>query len=269
MADDEQVRVWDASNKEITGEVEPWEDWDKVKSKKGFPGGLISFLQTSSDHEGCGFNQPTIVQAYAWPVLQSGKDLVGVAKTGSGKTLAFLLPAFVKIRKLKKAGTIDTSRGPGFLCMTPTRELCFQIYSDADKFGTPVNITAACCYGGAPRKDQLWAINQGPDLLIATPGRLNDFIDKEELWLDQVRYVVLDEADRMLDMGFGEDIKKILTKVPWDERQTCMFTATWPEECKKTVGRVYQGSHTNSNWIRKHHHQQEHHAAYQDDWRRE
>jgi len=234
MADDEEVRVWDAQNNEITGTVEPWDTWDKVKKNKGFPGGLIAFLQTQTDHEGCGFIQPTIVQAYSWPVLQNGKDLVGVAKTGSGKTIAFLLPGFVKLRKLKKSKEVDTGRGPALLCVTPTRELCHQIYSDAEKFGAPVQITAACCYGGEGNaKDQLWAIQQGPDCLIATPGRLNNFIQKNQVVVDQVRYVVLDEADRMLDMGFEPQIKQTLEAVPWDERQTCMFTATWPAECKK------------------------------------
>ncbi|CAK9059467.1 unnamed protein product [Durusdinium trenchii] len=240
MADDENVRIWDAWNQEITGTIDPWDHWDKVKERKGFPGGLIAFLQTSTDSEGCGFQQPTIVQAYAWPVLQSGKDLVGVAKTGSGKTLAFLLPGFVKLRqhelflrKLKRANEVDTKRGPALLCITPTRELCHQIYSDTEKFGQPVQLTAACAYGGANRRDQEWAIQQGPDCLIATPGRLNDFVQKKNVWLDQVRFCIIDEADRMLDMGFEPQIKQILDEVPWSERQTCMFTATWPQECKK------------------------------------
>ncbi|OLP91475.1 DEAD-box ATP-dependent RNA helicase 14 [Symbiodinium microadriaticum] len=176
---------------------------------------------------------PRPPQAYAWAVLQSGKDLVGVAKTGSGKTLAFLLPGFVKLRKLKKAQEVDTKKGPALLCMTPTRELCHQIYSDAEKFGGPVQITAACCYGGANRKDQEWAIQTGPDCLIATPGRLNDFVQKKQVRLDQVRFAIIDEADRMLDMGFEPQIKQVLDEVPWHDRQTCMFTATWPQECKK------------------------------------
>merc|ERR1719461_2091770 len=118
------VRVWDSQNQELTEGADPWSTWEKVKSCKGFPGGLIAFLETSTDHEGCGFPTPTSVQAYAWPVLQAGKDLVAVAKTGSGKTLAFLLPGFIKLRKLKKAGEVDTAKGPALLCMTPTRELC-------------------------------------------------------------------------------------------------------------------------------------------------
>jgi len=228
----ETVRVWDAWDKEISGTVNEWSTWDKVKAQKGFPGGLIAFLQTSTDAEGCGFEQPTIVQAYAWPILQSGQDLVGVAKTGSGKTLAFLLPGFIKLRKLKKSGEIDTAKGPALLCMTPTRELCYQIYSDAEKFGKPVQISAACAYGGAPKRDQEWAIKNGPDCLIATPGRLNDFLENGAVNLDQCRFAILDEADRMLDMGFEPQIRKIMDRVP-RERQTAMFTATWPKECKR------------------------------------
>merc|ERR1712232_167872 len=185
---------------------------------------------------GCGYEHPTDVQAYAWPVLQSGQDLVGVAKTGSGKTLAFLLPGFIKLRKLKKNNEIDTAKGPALLVMTPTRELCFQIFSDAEKFGKPVQITAACAYGGAQKRDQEWAIKQGPDCLIATPGRLNDFIQNNAVQMDQVRFAVLDEADRMLDMGFEPQIRQIMDNVSTD-RQTAMFTATWPKECKQLADR--------------------------------
>eukprot|EP00444_Apocalathium_aciculiferum_P028529 CAMPEP_0183442212 /NCGR_PEP_ID=MMETSP0370-20130417/87457_1 /TAXON_ID=268820 /ORGANISM="Peridinium aciculiferum, Strain PAER-2" /LENGTH=691 /DNA_ID=CAMNT_0025631757 /DNA_START=80 /DNA_END=2159 /DNA_ORIENTATION=- len=228
----DEVKVWDAWDKEITGETEPWDEWEKVKAVKGFPGGLIAFLQTSVDSDGCGFTYPSSVQSYAWPILQSGKDLVGVAKTGSGKTLAFLLPGFIKIRKLKKAGEVDTAKGPALLCMTPTRELCFQIFSDAEKFGKPVQITAACAYGGAKKSEQEWKIKEGPDCLIATPGRLNDFCNNWVVDCSQVRYCVLDEADRMLDMGFEPQIKEILDRVP-AERQMSMFTATWPKECRE------------------------------------
>jgi len=230
MAD--QVTVFDAWNQDITRTIDPWDTWEKILQKKGFPGGLITFLQTSSDFEGCGFPTPTTIQAYAWPILQNGQDLVGIAKTGSGKTLAFLLPGFIKLRRMKRKGEIDTSRGPALLALTPTRELCYQIFSDTEKFGKPVEITAACAYGGAPKRDQEWKFKQGPDCVIATPGRLNDFINNGSIFMDQVHYAVLDEADRMLDMGFEPQIRQIMERVPRN-RQTAMFTATWPRECVK------------------------------------
>lgn len=230
MAD--SVKVWDEWGQESVDTVDAWDSWDKVGAVKGFPGGLVAFLQTSTDHDGCGFEQPTPVQAWSWPILQAGKDLVGVAKTGSGKTLAFLLPGFIKLRTLKKKQEIDTARGPGLLTMTPTRELCFQIFSDAKKFGAPVGLTAACAYGGEKKSVQEYEIRQGPDCLIATPGRLNDFANSGTVDLSQVRYAVLDEADRMLDMGFEPQIKEIMDRVSTD-RQTAMFTATWPKECKQ------------------------------------
>mmetsp|Transcript_11230 Transcript_11230/g.24742 ORF Transcript_11230/g.24742 Transcript_11230/m.24742 type:complete len:575 (+) Transcript_11230:154-1878(+) len=236
---EEEIKVWDGWGKEITDEIEGWSTWEKVKAVKGFPGGLIAFLQTSTDSQGCGFIQPTTVQSLSWPVLQSGKDLIGVAKTGSGKTLAFLLPGFIKLRKLKKAGEIDTAKGPGLLTVTPTRELCHQIFSDAEKFGKPVQITAACCYGGANKREQEWKIKEGPDCLIATPGRLNDFCDSWVVDLSQVRFAILDEADRMLDMGFEPQIKSILDRVPW-QRQVAMFTATWSHEFKELAKKYAQ-----------------------------
>lgn len=229
----DKVSVWDADDEDISRGADPWDSWDKVKEVKGFPGGLVRFLETSTGQDGCGFLYPTPVQAYAWPILQAGKDLVAVAKTGSGKTLAFLLPGFIKLRKLKKSGEVDAAKGPVLLAMTPTRELCNQIYMDACKFGKPVDITAACAYGGASKKDQEWELKKGPDCLIATPGRLNDFLESWTVSLDQCRYAVLDEADRMLDMGFEPQIRKIMDKVTTD-RQTALFTATWPKECKKT-----------------------------------
>mmetsp|Transcript_22250 Transcript_22250/g.40973 ORF Transcript_22250/g.40973 Transcript_22250/m.40973 type:complete len:515 (-) Transcript_22250:59-1603(-) len=232
----EEVKVFDSRDREVTDEVDPWDSWDKVKEEKGFPAGLVTFLQTSTDAEGCGFPAPTVVQAFAWPILQAGQDLVGVAKTGSGKTLAFLLPGFIKLRKMKRTGEVDTAEGPALLAMTPTRELCYQIFSDAEKFGKPVGITACCAYGGAGKREQEQAFRREPDCIIATPGRLNDFLNCESVKLSQCRYAVLDEADRMLDMGFEPQIRQIMERVPAD-RQTAMFTATWPRECQKLADR--------------------------------
>jgi len=227
----ETVKVWDAHGCEMSlEEVHSWNSWSKCREDRRFPKGLVEFLEHK---EGCAFPAPTNVQAYSWPVLIQGQDLISIAKTGSGKTLAFLLPGFMWLKKNKKSTSpVDCNVGPAILVMTPTRELCFQIFSDAQKFGEPVQISAACAYGGAPKKDQEWKLKEGPETLIATPGRLNDFINNGVVSLEMCRYTVLDEADRMLDMGFEPQIKEILAKVP-NGRQTAMFTATWSKECRK------------------------------------
>lgn len=172
-----------------------------------------------------GFATPTAIQAYAWPVGCAGRDMIGVAKTGSGKTLGFLLPAFASILKQRLSG------GPLMLVMAPTRELAVQIDQDAKKFLSPSGVKTALAYGGAPKRDQLQELRNRPELLTATPGRLNDFIEMGSVRLDQIAYVCLDEADRMLDMGFEPQIRKILEKCP-RRRQTFMFTATWPREVR-------------------------------------
>eukprot|EP00929_Paragymnodinium_shiwhaense_P078831 TRINITY_DN4089_c0_g2_i3.p1 TRINITY_DN4089_c0_g2~~TRINITY_DN4089_c0_g2_i3.p1 ORF type:complete len:622 (-),score=205.29 TRINITY_DN4089_c0_g2_i3:212-2077(-) len=226
------VRIWDENGKEASvDDAETWDSWDKCYVAPGFPKGLVQFLRDTE--RGCAFPAPTRIQAYSWPALVTGKDLIGVAKTGSGKTLAFLLPGFMWLKRQRKAANpIDTNVGPGILTLTPTRELCYQIYSDADKFGTPVKISAACAYGGAPKWEQEKAFGSKPEVLIATPGRLADFVRNRAVSLDMARYLVLDEADRMLDMGFEKQVKEILDFCP-KERQVAMFTATWGKEVRK------------------------------------
>jgi len=236
MASD-RVRVWDENGQEQDVEkAEKWDSWEKCKTDKRFPKGLIQFLEHSS---GCNYPAPTAIQAHSWPTLTQGRDLIGIAKTGSGKTLAFLLPGFMWLKKnLKGDSPVDCQVGPAILVMTPTRELCNQIYEDAAKFGQPVSITASCVYGGANKKEQEAALRQGPHTLIATPGRLNDLVSNNIANMDMVRYCVLDEADRMLDMGFEPQIKDVLDKVPADGRQMAMFTATWSKECR-TIAEKY------------------------------
>ena len=116
------------------------------------------------------------------------------------------------------------------LVLAPTRELATQIHDEAGKFGKASGYYSACAYGGAPKREQLRDIQSGANILIATPGRLNDFLESNQVDLSQVFYVVLDEADRMLDMGFEPQIRTILKRVPRNNRQTLMFSATWPEE---------------------------------------
>eukprot|EP00892_Ulva_mutabilis_P003301 jgi/Ulvmu1/1342/UM011_0070.1 len=175
-----------------------------------------------------GFTEPSPIQAQAWPVAMEGRDLVAIAKTGSGKTCGFLLPGFMHIKKTRN----DPRNGPTVLVLAPTRELANQIQVEANKFGKFSGVRNTCVYGGAPKGPQLGAIQRGVEVIIATPGRLNDFLSARQLRIDQVSYLVLDEADRMLDMGFEPQIQQIVAQLP-PQRQTLFFSATWPKEVKQ------------------------------------
>ena len=185
------------------GPVAPWDHWAQCQ----FPATVMACLT------GAGFPHPSPIQAYAWPVLTEGRDLIGVAKTGSGKTLGYLLPPFQTMLQNR----LDPCRagGPLLLTLAPTRELACQIEVEAEKFGAPVGLRCALAYGGAPRGRQLQQIRRGPHVLIATPGRLNDYLKAGELQLRSVMYLVVDEADRMLDMGFEPQIRQIVAEVGW------------------------------------------------------
>eukprot|EP00449_Zooxanthella_nutricula_P032739 CAMPEP_0198492440 /NCGR_PEP_ID=MMETSP1462-20131121/3424_1 /TAXON_ID=1333877 /ORGANISM="Brandtodinium nutriculum, Strain RCC3387" /LENGTH=471 /DNA_ID=CAMNT_0044221085 /DNA_START=60 /DNA_END=1471 /DNA_ORIENTATION=+ len=219
--DDEKVRV-------IHGEShDPWKTWDQCCGPWKFPNGLMSFLIDA------GFKCPTPIQAYTWPVLLEGKDVIGVAKTGSGKTLGYLLPGYIKVKReeMKGAMTCDHQNGPAMLVMAPTRELCQQIFEESERFGKPAAIQTACCFGGAPKGQQINRLRTGPQCVCATPGRLADFLREGSIKLGQCFYLVLDEADRMLDMGFEPQIREISRYLP-EVRQTALYTATWPREVR-------------------------------------
>ncbi|KAJ3050986.1 ATP-dependent RNA helicase dbp2 [Rhizophlyctis rosea] len=175
---------------------------------------------------GAGFTKPTPIQAQGWPMALSGRDLVGIAETGSGKTLAYVLPGIVHInaQPLLKPGD-----GPIVLILAPTRELAVQIQQECDKFGASSKINNTCLYGGAPRHAQIRDLQKGVEIVIATPGRLIDMVESGKTNLRRVTYLVMDEADRMLDMGFEPQIRKIVDQIRPD-RQTLMWSATWPRE---------------------------------------
>ncbi|KAK2580130.1 hypothetical protein KPH14_012407 [Odynerus spinipes] len=176
-----------------------------------------------------GFTKPSPIQCQAWPILLSGKDLIGIAQTGTGKTLAFLLPALIHI---DGQGTPLSERGgPNVLVLAPTRELALQIEKEVGKYSYR-GIKAVCVYGGGSRKDQVDLVSKGVQIVIATPGRLNDLVRAKLLDVTSVTYLVLDEADRMLDMGFEPQIRKSLLYVRPD-RQTVMTSATWPEGVRR------------------------------------
>ena len=175
-----------------------------------------------------GFPAPSPIQAQSWPIALQGRDIVAVAKTGSGKTLGFLLPGFILLKQRRS----NPQSGPTILVLSPTRELATQIQDEAVKFGRSSKISCTCLYGGAPKGPQLRDLDRGVDIVVATPGRLNDILEMRRVRLDQVSYLVLDEADRMLDMGFEPQIRKIVKEVP-TRRQTLMYTATWPKEVRR------------------------------------
>ncbi|RKF64037.1 ATP-dependent RNA helicase dbp3 [Erysiphe neolycopersici] len=173
------------------------------------------------------FETPTPIQAASWPYLFASRDLVGVAETGSGKTMAFAIPCVTRIILSKKLNS--HARGVRALVVSPTRELAMQSYEQINQLCTTSGVKAVCIYGGVPKDEQRRALKTA-DIIVATPGRLNDLLNEGCTDLSKVEYLVLDEADRMLDKGFEEEIKKIINTTPGvGIRQTLMFTATWPE----------------------------------------
>jgi ATP-dependent RNA helicase DDX5/DBP2 len=188
--------------------------------KSSFPAYLLNECRQA------GFKDPTPIQSQGWPMALSGRDMIGIAETGSGKTLAFLLPAIVHINAQALLAPGD---GPIVLILAPTRELAKQIEGEAVKFGTTSKLKFTCVYGGIPKGPQARELRNGVEILIATPGRLIDFLEAETTNLRRVTYLVLDEADRMLDMGFEPQIRQILKMIRPD-RQVLLWSATWPKE---------------------------------------
>jgi ATP-dependent RNA helicase DBP3 len=168
------------------------------------------------------FTTPTPIQAATWPFLLSGRDMIGVAETGSGKTLAFGVPCVRFISAMPK----DKRKGIKAVIVSPTRELAVQIFDQLVVLATPAGLSVVCVYGGVPKDPQVAACRKA-HIVVATPGRLNDLIGDGSADLSKAEYVVLDEADRMLDKGFEEPIRQIISQTP-SKRQTLMFTATWP-----------------------------------------
>ncbi|XP_015590834.1 ATP-dependent RNA helicase dbp2 isoform X2 [Cephus cinctus] len=175
-----------------------------------------------------GYAQPTAIQAQGWPIALSGKDLVAIAQTGSGKTLGYILPAIVHIIHQPR---ITTGDGPIALILAPTRELAQQIQEVANCFGESAAVRNTCIFGGAPKGPQAHDLERGIEICIATPGRLIDFLERGTTSLRRCTYLVLDEADRMLDMGFEPQIRKIIEQIRPD-RQVLMWSATWPKEVR-------------------------------------
>jgi ATP-dependent RNA helicase DDX5/DBP2 len=197
----------------------PVETFDEA----GFPGYVMSEVKAQ------GFTRPTAIQSQGWPMALSGRDVVGIAETGSGKTLTYCLPAIVHINAQPLLSPGD---GPIVLVLAPTRELAVQIQQEITKFGKSSRIRNTCVYGGVAKGPQIRDLSRGVEVCIATPGRLIDMLESNRTNLRRVTYLVLDEADRMLDMGFEPQIRKIIGQIRPD-RQTCMWSATWPKEVRQ------------------------------------
>ena len=201
-----------------TNVPKPVETFDEA----GFPRYVMDEVKAQ------GFQAPTAIQSQGWPMALTGRDVVGIAETGSGKTLTYCLPAIVHINAQPLLAQGD---GPIVLVLAPTRELAVQIQQEITKFGKSSRIRNTCVYGGVPKGPQIRDLQRGVEVCIATPGRLIDMLEANRTNLRRVTYLVLDEADRMLDMGFEPQIRKIIGQIRPD-RQTLMWSATWPKEVR-------------------------------------
>lgn len=222
---------------------EPVRSW----KESNFPKEILEIIDK------VGYKEPTPIQRQAIPIGIQNRDIIGVAETGSGKTLAFLIPLLLWIQSLPKIERIeDADQGPYAIILAPTRELAQQIEEETNKFGQPLGIRTVVVVGGLSREEQGFRLRIGCEIVIATPGRLIDVLENRYLVLNQCTYIVLDEADRMIDMGFEPDVQRILEYMPVTNlkpdteeaedaskllanynskkkyRQTVMFTATMP-----------------------------------------
>ncbi len=203
--------------------------------------GLIEPLQKAVAHEG--YTTPTPIQEQAIPVVLAGRDILGCAQTGTGKTASFVLPLLQRMHEQKQA---DGIKGHPLkaLILTPTRELATQIHESIENYGRFLNLKSVVIFGGVSQSRQVSDLRRGCDFIVATPGRLMDLMNQNYIVLNGIEYFVLDEADRMLDMGFVHEVKRIITRLP-RKRQTLFFSATMPPAIQITgAGNAYQsGSH--------------------------
>ena len=181
-----------------------------------------------------GYTKPTPIQREAIPAVLSGKNILGTSQTGTGKTASFVLPILEKLSKVTKKGKAHDVRGKRIraLILTPTRELAVQIEESVAQYSKYLDLSSMALYGGVDMEDQKERLVEGIDILVATPGRLLDLLHQRALYFDEVEMLVLDEADRMLDMGFIDDITKIIERLPFD-RQNLLFSATINEDVRK------------------------------------
>lgn len=206
----------------------PVKNWNQC----GLSSRVLEILRKS------GFASPMPIQCQALPVIMSGRDCIGVAKTGSGKTLAFILPM---LRHIKDQPSLKQGDGPIALIMAPTRELVVQIGKEVKKFTSQLGLRFVCAYGGSNLGPQISDLKRGAEIVVCTPGRLIDVLAMSAGKITNMRrvtYLVMDEADRMFDMGFEPQINRIVSLIRPD-RQTVLFSATFPKSVKprSRVGR--------------------------------
>ena len=176
-----------------------------------------------------GYTHPSPIQAQAIPALLEGRDMIGIAQTGTGKTAAFALPL---LHRLAASAGARVSRSPRALILTPTRELAVQIADNLSLYGRYLPLRYTLVFGGVGEQPQIRSLAAGTDIVVATPGRLLDLMNQRHVMLDRIEAFVLDEADRMLDMGFAPDVKRVLAKLP-PRRHSLLFSATMPESIRQ------------------------------------
>src|SRR5438477_1722508 len=181
-----------------------------------------------------GYTEPTPIQTKAIPVVLRGRDVIGIAQTGTGKTAAFVLPI---LQRLGSHGAPMGRRGIRALIVAPTRELVVQIEENVRKYARHLRIRVATVYGGVGEQPQITALRAGTEIIVATPGRLLDLMQQRHVDFSLVEVAVLDEADRMLDMGFLPQMRRIVAKLP-KQRQTLMFSATLSKEIEALTGEM-------------------------------
>jgi ATP-dependent RNA helicase RhlE len=192
--------------------------------------GLVAELLRAIEEQG--YTQPTPIQEQAIPPILLGQDVMAGAQTGTGKTAAFTLPLLQQLQQYASTSVSPARHPTRALIVAPTRELAAQVYESVRAYGKHIPLRAACVYGGVSIDPQMKELQAGVEILVATPGRLLDLVHQRSANLSQVQVLVLDEADRMLDMGFMPDIKRIIALLP-QRRQNLMFSATFPDDIRK------------------------------------
>ncbi|KAI3644836.1 hypothetical protein MP228_011000 [Amoeboaphelidium protococcarum] len=201
------------------GDWKPWYTFDQVD----LPRDTLSITKK--------FDKPTPIQSCAWPVITAGRDLIGISSTGSGKSLAFGIPALAHLVR-ERVDFGRRKRLPRVLVLSPTRELALQIFEQIQEASQGMKCASVCVYGGVPKYEQREMFKNGVDIVIGCAGRLVDLMEDGSWKLSDIDYIVLDEADRMLDLGFEKEVRKLISATK-SKRQVVMFSATWPESIHK------------------------------------